>query len=84
MVLHKGMPTLKVWKGFAGFEGFCMSILLGCDPASHTRKSDKGRDLSILIDHVVVISKTTRFPNTGREGLRRYEFPSNSAWIRVY
>ena len=74
MVLHKGMPTLKVWKGFAGFEVLCMSVLR-CDPASYTRSTDNGRGLSILIDHVIVISRTTRFPSTGREGLRRYEFP---------
>jgi hypothetical protein len=52
---------------------------LGCDPASRTRSTDNGRDLSIPMHHVIVISRTTRFTNTGREGLRRYEFPSNSA-----
>ena len=84
MVLHKGMPTLKIWKRFAGFEGFRMLLLLGCDPASYTRNTDNGRDLSVLIDHVIVISRTTWFPNTGYEGLRRCEFLKNSAWIRVY
>ena len=59
-----------------------MSVLLGCDPVSHIRKTNNLRNLSILIDHDIVISRTTRFPNTGREGLRKYEFPSNSAWIR--
>ena len=82
MVLHRGMPALKVWKEFAGSEGLCMSVLLGCDPVSHIRKTNNLRNLSILIDHDIVISRTTRFPNTGREGLRKYEFPSNSAWIR--
>ena len=84
MVLHKGMPTLKIWKGFAGFEGFCMSVLLECDPTPYTRRTDSGRGLPILMDHVVAVNTTSRFPNADREGLRGYEFPSIFVRLPLY